>query len=210
MNIAALSIKRPVFIVMIIMSIITLGLIGYSRLPVDLLPNVEFPTLVVVTQYPGASSTEIETLITKPLENALANVEGLDTLSSTSREGQSQVNVTFQMGVDIKYAELKVREKVEKAKSKLPDDVKDPVINRFSTDDSPIMFLSIQGNRTLADLREILENTVQPKIESIDGVGSITISGAQSKIIKVTVNADLLRARAYRSHRLKARSRKRT
>jgi hydrophobic/amphiphilic exporter-1 (mainly G- bacteria), HAE1 family len=194
MNIAALSIKRPVFIVMILLSIITLGIIGYLRLPVDLLPNVEFPNLVVMTQYPGASSAEIETLITKPLENALANVEGLDTLSSTSREGVSQVNVTFQMGVDVKFAELKVREKVEQAKRKLPDDVKDPVINRFSTDDFPVMFLSIQGNRTLSDLREILENNVQSKIESINGVGSISINGAQQKIIKVTINGDLLKA----------------
>ncbi|MBN2403335.1 MAG: efflux RND transporter permease subunit [Spirochaetes bacterium] len=194
MNIAELSIKRPVFIVMIIMSIITLGIIGYSRLPVDLLPDVEYPTLVVVTEYEGASSTEIETLITKPLETALANVEGLDTLSSTSREGRSQVYVTFKMGVDVKFSELKVREKVERAKRSLPDDVEDPVVNRFSTDDMPIIFLSIQGNRSLSDLREILENTIQPKIESIDGVGSITIQGAQQKIIRITVNADLLRA----------------
>lgn len=194
MNIASLAIKRPVFIVMIILSIITLGIIGYNRLPVDLLPNVEYPNLVVMTQYPGASSAEIETLITKPLENALANVEGLDTLYSFSREGVSRVNVTFQMGVDIKFAELKVREKVDQAKAKLPTDVTDPVINRFSTDDSPIMFLSIQGNRTLSDLREILENTVQPKIESLNGVGSIGIQGAQQKIIKITINNDLLRA----------------
>jgi hydrophobic/amphiphilic exporter-1 (mainly G- bacteria), HAE1 family len=194
MNIAEISIKRPVFIVMIILSIITLGVIGYQRLSVDLLPNVEFPTLVVLTRYEGASSTEIETLITKPLETALANVEGLDTLSSTSREGVSQIMVTFKMGVDVKFSELKVREKVEATRNKLPDDVDDPVINRFSTDDMPIMFLSIQGNRTLSDLREILEDTVRPKIESIDGVGSITIQGAQQKIIKITVNADLLRA----------------
>ncbi len=194
MNIAQLAIKKPVFIVMILASIITLGVIGYTRLPVDLLPNVEFPTLVVTTQYPGASSAEIETLITKPLENALANVEGLDTLSSQSREGVSRVNITFRIGVDIKFAELKVRAKVDQARQKLPDDVTDPVINRFSTDDSPIMFLSIQGNKSLSDLREILENNIQPKIESINGVGSISIQGAQQKIIKITVNGDLLRA----------------
>ncbi len=194
MNISQLAIKKPVFIVMILSAIITLGVIGYTRLPVDLLPNVEFPTLVVTTNYPGASSAEIETLITKPLENALANVEGLDTLSSQSREGVSRVNITFRIGVDIKFAELKVRAKVDQARQKLPDDITDPVINRFSTDDSPIMFLSIQGNRSLSDLREILENTIQSKIESINGVGSITIQGAQQKIIKITVNGDLLRA----------------
>jgi hydrophobic/amphiphilic exporter-1 (mainly G- bacteria), HAE1 family len=194
MNIAELSIKRPVFIVMIILSIIVFGIIGYSRLPVDLLPNVDFPTLVVVTQYPGASSAEIETLITKPLETSLANVEGLDTLSSTSREGLSLISVVFKMGIDVKISELKVREKVEKTRSQLPDDVDDPVINRFSTDDMPIMFLSIQGNRTLSDLREILEDTVQQKIESINGVGSINILGAQKKLVAVTLNADLLRA----------------
>ena len=198
MNIAGLAIKRPVFVVMIILSILTLGLVGYSRLPVDLLPNVDFPNLFVITQYPGASSDEIEQLITKPLENALAGVEDLDTLASISREGSSLVIITFTSSADIKYAELTVREKVGQAMSTLTPAVaaaiSQPVISRASTEDTPIIYMAIKGKRDLADLREIFEDIAQPRIQAVDGVGEVDVIGAPLKDIDLIVNKTLLAA----------------
>ncbi len=198
MNIAGLAIKRPVFVVMIVLSILTLGLVGYSRLPVDLLPNIDFPNIFVVTQYPGASSDEIEQLITKPMENALAGVEDLDTLASISREGMSLVIVTFTSSADIKYAELTVREKVGQAMSTLTpavlSSISQPVIGRASTEDMPIIYMALKGNRDLADLREIFEDIAQPRIQAVDGVGQVTVIGARLKVINLTVDKTLLAA----------------
>ena len=198
MNIARLAIKRPVFVVMIILSILTLGLVGYSRLPVDLLPNVDFPNIFVVTQYPGASSDEIEQLITKPMENALAGVEDLDTLASISREGSSLVIITFTSSADIKYAELTVREKVGQAMSTLAPAVasaiSQPVINRASTEDTPIIYMAVKGNRSLADLAEIFKDIAQPRLQAVDGVGEVDVIGARDKVINLTVDKTLLAA----------------
>ena len=198
MNLAGLAIKRPVFIVMIILSIITLGLVGYTRLAVDLLPNIDFPVIYVVTQYPGASSDEVEQLITKPMENQLAGVEDLDTLSSISREGMSAVIIQFTSSADIKYAELTVREKVGQAISTLTPAVlaaiTQPVIGRASTENSPIIFMAMKGNRDLADLRQIFEDIVQPRMQAVDGVGEVDVFGARRKVINLTVDKTLLAA----------------
>ncbi len=194
MNIAGMSIRRPVFIVMIVASLITLGLIGYFGIPVDLLPNVQQPTIFVFTSYPGASAEEIETVITKPLENALGTVEGLDTLSSNSREGSSIIVVTFVIGVNIDFSELKVRELVDSVLPQLPANVNAPTVRRFSTDDIPIMTLSITGDKSLPDLGDVVTYTIQPRLQSLQGVGSIQIFGARQHIIDVSLNAALLKA----------------
>jgi HAE1 family hydrophobic/amphiphilic exporter-1 len=194
MNIAGLAIKRPVFIVMIVLSIVTLGAIGYVRLPVDLLPNVDYPAIVVMTTYTGSSSEEIEQLITRPLENTLGAVEGLDTLDSISREGLSIVICTMSLGVDMKMAELNVRDKVQQAMPQLPTDVTAPQIVRFSSDDTPILYFAIRGNRTLPELNQLIQDRIQPRLEAVNGVGSIGISGAQNRIVKITVNPALMDA----------------
>jgi hydrophobic/amphiphilic exporter-1 (mainly G- bacteria), HAE1 family len=194
MNIAEVAIKRPVFIVMIIISIITLGLVGYFSLSVDLLPNVDFPNLVVVASYPGASSDEMETLITKKLENAIGTVEGLDTLSSTTREGSAFIVVTFTLGTDLKFAELKVREKVEATLPQLPQDLVLPIIRSFSSDDIPIAVLSVKGPGNRADLTELINNVIAQHIEAAPGVGGITIFGGLDKTVNVTINKSLLLA----------------
>jgi HAE1 family hydrophobic/amphiphilic exporter-1 len=194
MNIAQISINRPVFIVMIVLSIIVLGIVGYSNLAVDLLPKVESPSLMVFTVYPGASAEEIEDTITKPLENSLGTVEGLDTLSSISREGLSRINVNFNIGVDVKYAELKVREKVQIVMPLLPTDAQEPVVRKFSTEDIPIMYMSVVGKKDLTALSEIIEDTIQPRIETIEGVGSISITGARKRILQIECDTALLQA----------------
>ncbi len=194
MNIVKIAIKRPVFVVMIIVSIITLGIVGYSRLPVDMLPNIDFPVVTVITQYPGASSDEIEQLITKPLENNLGGVSDLDTISSTSEEGLSFIIMQFTSTADVKYAELEVRDKVGQTMNQLPNNVEQPIIRRFSTDDFPIIYMAIEGKQSLADLRQIFEEVAEPRISAVDGVGEVDILGARKKVVNLTVNKGLLTA----------------
>jgi hydrophobic/amphiphilic exporter-1 (mainly G- bacteria), HAE1 family len=155
MNIAQLSIKRPILVIMIVLAIITLGILGYSKLPVDLMPSVDIPVIIVQSSYLGASTEEIESLLTKPLENALSSVAGLDTMTSTSYEGVSVIVLEFKLDVDVKFAEIDVREKVQTAQQSLPQDATPPAVRRFSMDDTPILRLSIAGNKSQGDLRDI-------------------------------------------------------
>ena len=194
MTLAEVSIKRPVFVVMIIFSILTLGLVGYLNLAVDLLPDVDFPNMVVVSNYPGASSDEIETLITKPLENALGTVEGLDTLTSITREGLSLVIVTFNLGMNLNYAQIKVREIVEATMPLLPTDLILPSLRSFTSDDIPICVISVKSTQSRADITQLINNVIGLKIESAPGVGGITIYGGLDKTVNITIDKSLLLA----------------
>jgi hydrophobic/amphiphilic exporter-1 (mainly G- bacteria), HAE1 family len=195
MNIAGLAIKRPVFIIMIVLTIITLGLIGYGTLPWDLMPNVEFPTVSVIVMYPGASAEEMETIVAKPLEDAFSTLEGLDKVSTSCREGVAMISVEFSIGTDVKYSEIKVRDKVAATKPYLPDDIQEPIIQKFSFADIPIQFMSLSGKRSSADLREMLENDIKPMLERIPGVASISLFGGQKRIVKIEVDKALLQAK---------------
>ncbi len=204
MNIIEIAVKRPVFVIMMVASIVVLGIIGYSNLAVDLLPNVEFPNIGVTSIYPGASAEEMENLFSKPLENTLGTVEGLDTLYSISREGVSIVVISFNMGTDIKASETKVREKVQFVKRDLPQDANEPLVQRFSTEDTPIINLSLSGSKNLTELRDILEDTVRPRIETLPGVGSISVSGARKDVIRIIVSKMLLAANGINYNQITA------
>ena len=194
MKIVDISINRPVFIVMIILAIITLGIVGYSRLSVDLLPNTDTPTLTVHATYSGTSSTEMETRVTKPLEDSLSTVEGLDTLSSTTSEGSSSITVEFKEGTDLKFAELKVRQKIDAAKSNLPDDIEDPTIRKFSSDDMPVAVISLDGNKSQTELTEFVNDELKTPIEATTGVGGISMFGGSNKIVNIVIDKSLLNA----------------
>ena len=195
MNIAGLAIKKPVFIIMIVLSIITLGLLGYSSLAWDLMPNVDFPTVSVSIVYPGASAEEMETLVAKPLEDSFSTLEGLDKVTSSCREGLAMISVAFTLGTDVKFAEIKVRDKVAATKPILPTDIQEPIIQKFSFSDIPIQFMSLSGKKPSADLREMLEDDIKPQLERIPGVASINIFGGQKKLVKIEVNKSLLLAK---------------
>jgi hydrophobic/amphiphilic exporter-1 (mainly G- bacteria), HAE1 family len=196
MNIAELAIKRPIFVVMIVVSILVLGFIGYRSMGVDMLPDVEYPSISVTTVYEGASAEEIENLVTKPMEDALAVVEGLDTLSSTSAESVSMISAKFTLGTDIKYAETKVRDAVNKAKWKMPEDAKEPSVQRSSAAEwIPILAMSVKGKKDLAELKEIVEDSIKPEIEKIKGVGRVDLWGGRDRAVKITIDKAALSAR---------------
>ncbi len=196
MNIAKLAIERPIFVVMIIVSLVTLGIIGYNNMGVDLLPDVEYPTITVIIIYPGASAEEMENLITKPVEDALGTLSGLDSIISTSKENVAYITAKFGLGTDIKYAEMKIKEKVDLVKTKLPDGIEEPKITRFSLTDIPVIALTLQGKKDLAALRDIVEDTVKPELEKISGVGKVEIWGGRQRAVIVSINKSLLAARA--------------
>jgi hydrophobic/amphiphilic exporter-1 (mainly G- bacteria), HAE1 family len=195
MNIAGLAIKRPIFIVMMILSIITLGIIGFLNLPVDQFPDVTFPTINVTIIYSGASAEEMETLVSKPMEDAFATLEGIDKVNSTSSEGVSNVTAKFKLGFDVKYAESKVRDKVSAVKPTLPKDIREPVITRLAATDMPIIYYSVEGKSDSATLRELIEDKIQPSIEQVEGVASVVINGGRKRIVKITVDKAMLQAK---------------
>src|ERR1035437_7493985 len=196
MNIAELAIKRPIFVIMIVVSILVLGLIGYTSMGVDMVPDIESPTISVTTVYPGASAEEIENLVTKPMEDALAVVEGLDTLSSTSAESVSIITTRFNLGADVKYAETRVRDAVNKTKRKMPDDAEEPTVSRFSAAEwIPVIMMSVKGNKDLAELKEIVEDNIKPEIEKIKGVGRVDLWGGRDRAVKITMDKSALSAR---------------
>src|SRR5258708_5903433 len=145
MNLSSLSVQRPVFITCLLLLIIVLGIFSFKKLPVDLFPDVTFPVVTVQTPYPGAGPKEVEILVSKPLEEELGTISGMKTIRSTNREGVSIVVCEFTLETDVKYAEQQVRDKVSSARTKLPDDIKEPTIRRMDPSDQPIVILTLNA-----------------------------------------------------------------
>lgn len=183
-----LAIKRPVFITCLFVLIMIAGFISLKSLSVDLFPNVTFPIVAVNTTYPGAGPSEVETLVTKPIEDELASVSGIKTLSSISQEGVSIVIVEFSLSIDIKYAEQQVRDRVAKVRNKLPDDVDEPVIRRVDPADQPIMQIALESSLPPAQLFDLADQVVKPRIEQVDQVGLVEILGGRKREIRVELD----------------------
>lgn len=183
-----LSIKRPVFITCLFTLIIIAGILSLKSLSVDLFPDVTFPVVLVQTPYSGAGPSEIETLVTKPIEDELASVSGIKTLSSVSQEGVSMVILEFSLSTDIKYAEQQVRDHVAKVKNKLPDDADEPIIRRVDPADQPIMMVAIESALPAAELYDLADQVVKPRFEQVEQVGLVEILGGRKREIRVELD----------------------
>ena len=148
MKLADVSIKRPVFTTMIITAILVLGLFSFIKLNVDQFPNVDIPYVTITTALPGAGPEQVESDVTKIIEDAVNPIEGVDHISSTSQEGVSIVTIQFKLEVQGEVASQEVREKVSAVRSQLPDDVKEPVIQRYDPSSQPILTLTVSGKRS--------------------------------------------------------------
>ncbi len=179
MNLSELSIKRPVFAVVCSIVIIIFGLIGYSFLGVREYPAIDPPVVNVRTSYVGANAEIIETQITEPIEKAVNGVDGVKNITSSSSQGNSNITVEFELGVDLERAANDVREKVSQASGRLPEDIDSPpTVTKQDTDSEPIVFMQMQSNkRTLLELSDIAENIVQERLQTIPGVSSVNIFG---------------------------------
>jgi HAE1 family hydrophobic/amphiphilic exporter-1 len=195
MNLADLSIRRPIFITSIVLVMLAVGFSAMKRLGVDLFPDVTFPVVIVNTVYPGAGPQEIETLVSKPMEAEISTLPGIKRLSSISKEGISTVVAEFTLETDIKFAEQLIRDRANSAKRKLPTDVKDPVIRRIDPSDQPIVILSLQADLKDSELYDLANEVVKPRLEQVSQVGLVEILGGRRREIQVKLDREKLKAR---------------
>jgi HAE1 family hydrophobic/amphiphilic exporter-1 len=194
MYIADISIKRPLFVGVIVLVLTLFGLICLTRLPIDLMPNVDIPYVTIVTAYPGVGPTEIESLVSKPIEDAVSPIGGIKKVYSFSRESASVVVIEFDLGTDINGAVADVRDKVSAIRGDLPQDIVDPSIARVDINAHPIMNVTLFGKGSLAETRKLADDTVKERLQRIDGVASVDVVGGLEREIDIRVDQGRLEA----------------
>ena len=194
MSLYGSAVKRPIMTTLCFVTVVILGLFSLAKLPVDLFPDIDTNTIMVITMYPGASSEDIEQNVTKPLENVMNSVEHLKHITSQSRENTSVITLEFEYGYDIDNLTNDVRDKLDMVESSLPDDCQNPIIFKFSTDMIPICLLSVEAKESMAGLYKILDDGVANPLARIDGVGTVSISGAPKREIHVYCDPNKLEA----------------
>jgi len=188
------SIFRPVTITMVVLALVVLGLTSLSRMPVDLYPDIEFPFVTVVSVYPGAGPQEIETLVTKPIEDSVSTISGVKNVTSTSQEGLSVVSVEFYLGTNLDTAANDVREKVDAAGFELPTDMQPPVIEKFSLSSVPVISFALYSPRPAQELRRMADDVIKDRLGRLKGVGSVSIAGGDVREILISVDKNQLQA----------------
>ncbi len=188
------SVRKPVMTALVFVAVVVLGLFSLNKLPIDLLPNIETNTIMVLTTYQGASAADVETNVTRPLENSLNTVANLKKITSSSRENRSIITLEFDFGLDIEALTNDVRSKLDMVKSYLPEGTTEPIIFKFSTDMIPVMMISATADQSLPALYKILEENVANPLARIPGVGSVSIAGAPEREIQVFIDPSKLEA----------------
>src|SRR4051794_4520197 len=193
-TLADICIRRPVFASMLILALVVVGAAGYTKLGIDRVPSVDLPTVSVRTFLPGASPEEVESEISKPIEDVVNTVEGIEELRSVSNQGSSFVIVTFNLNRDIDVAAQDVRDRVATVVGQLPDDVEPPVVSKFDNDSQPVITLALSGEMSVRELSELADKVVKEQIERSVGVGQVDINGDLSRTINVWIDARQLAA----------------
>ena len=188
------AVKKPIMTSLCFLAVVIFGLFSLSKLPIDLYPDIDTNTIMVMTAYPGASASDIENNVTRPLENTLNAVSNLKHITSRSSENMSLITLEFEFGNDIDVLTNDVRDKLDMVSSQLPDDVENPIIFKFSTDMIPIVLLSVQANESQSALYKILDDRVVNPLARIPGVGTVSISGAPQREIQVYCDPNKLEA----------------
>ncbi|MBP1637374.1 MAG: multidrug transporter AcrB [Bacteroidetes bacterium] len=194
MKIYESAVKKPVMTILIFIGVIILGLFSLKKIPIDLFPKIETNSIMVITSYDGASASDIETNITKPLENTLNTVSNLKKITSSSRENRSLITLEFDYGEDIDVLTNDVRDKLNMVKSYLPKAATEPIIFKFSTDMIPVIMISATADKSLPALYRILEDNVANPLARIKGAGSVSVSGAPEREIQVYIDPVKLEA----------------
>ncbi len=188
-----LSIERPLTVLMGILALVLMGAVSYTYLKIDRLPPIAFPVVFVTTTYPSAAAQDVEQLITEPIEDALAGLSGVDTITSSSSEGRSQVRVQLYAGTDPNMAALDVERRIARIRSRLPTDANDPVVNKADPNESPVLNVALAG-APLDQLFDIADRQVQPQLQSVPGVSSVTITGGLQREVQVRIDQAKLAA----------------
>lgn len=189
MSISEVSVKRPVAMTMVVLMIVVIGLYALTMLPIDLYPNITMPMAAVQTTYSGVSPSEIENMVTKPIETALSQVSGIQNITSTSSQGSSIVIAEFDYGTDMDVCSMEMREKVDLIKGALPEDASDPIIIKMDPSMVPIANFSVSmEGANLEQTKSFADNEVVTALEGLSGVGSVTVSGGLEREIQVNVD----------------------
>jgi hydrophobic/amphiphilic exporter-1 (mainly G- bacteria), HAE1 family len=194
MGLASVCVRRPVTASMFYLGTFLLGAISWTLTPRELFPSVSFPQLLVVTRYGNAAPEEIENLITKVIEESVGTVPNLKRVKSLSKEGVSLVTLEFDWGVDMGFAHLSAREKIDQIKDRLPSEAEEPIINRINPFAQPMMIFSVSGDMHMARLTEVTKKVVKQRLEKVSGVASANISGGLEREIQVLVDRGRIEA----------------
>jgi hydrophobic/amphiphilic exporter-1 (mainly G- bacteria), HAE1 family len=194
MSIPRLAIHRPVTMFMICFVVVLLGAISLTRLPVDLMPETEFPSISVRVNYSGVGPLEMEELVTRPLEQAVSAIAGLEQVNSTSSEGSSMVRLQFAWGTDLSEAADEVRTRIDRIRGRLPQEADPPNIFKFDSNAMPIMGIGVEGDYDAVTLRELAQNVLSPQLERAEGVASVTIDGGLRRQIRVDLAKEKITA----------------
>jgi HAE1 family hydrophobic/amphiphilic exporter-1 len=186
------AVKKPVMTALIFVAIAIIGIFSFTRLPIDLFPDIETNQLSVIVAYAGASASDIETNVTRPLENSLNTVENLKKITSQSKDNMSIVTLEFNYGSDINIATNDVRDKIDMVKSQLPDGISTPIIFKFSTDMMPVVIYSATAKESVNGLYKILDEQLANPLNRVAGVGAVTVTGAPQRQIQVNVTPEKL------------------
>ncbi len=194
MSIAEFSVNRPVTTIMIIVSAVTLGVISYTKLPLMFFPEMSFPSLNVSAPYPSSSPDEVERLITRPLEDAFGTLTNMENMESTSNSDNARIRIEFETGTDMNMAAMEVRDRIDQVRGELPEDLERVRIRRWNPNDSPIYNFSVAWGGDPAEFYNIVTKVIQPRIQRVDGVANVEISGMIEKQLLVHVDNEKLQS----------------
>lgn len=194
MNISEFSIKRPIFVTMLILVVLVLGFISFTRLPIDLMPDITFPTLVVSTSYPNTAPEEMEQIITRPIEEALSSVPGVEEIFSVSSQGSSSVRVMFDWGSNLEEAANDIRERIDRIIRRFPEEISRPSLRKFDPAQMPILMVGILSELDPLQVRKIIDEQVSYRLERVPGVASADIWGGMQREIQVNLFPEKVKA----------------
>lgn len=195
MSIYESAVKKPITTSLIFIAIALIGLFSLTRIPVDLMPDTDTSNIMVITSYPGTSAEDIESNISKVLENSLNSVGHLKHITSNSRENVSVITLEFEAGTDVDVATNDVRDKLDAVRNRLPDGATSPIIFKFGADDIPIAILAVESEESSSALKKILEDKLTNRLARVDGVGSVSVAGAETRTIQIY--CDPMKLEAY-------------
>jgi len=196
MRVSQFSVQRPIFTIMVMLVVIILGGVSFSRLSIDLMPDITYPTLSVSTQYENASPEEVEQLISRPIEEAMSAVPGVDEVTSVSAEGVSQVRISFNWGTDLDAAANDIRDRLDRVIPLLPDDAERPRLRKFDLASFPVLILGASGSMDPVRMRQLIDEQVKHRIERIPGVAALNVFGGLDREIHVDLSAEKVKALA--------------
>ena len=192
MKLNEVAVRRFIGVLMVVGIILLLGIVSIAGLPIDLLPELELPMVMVMTGFEGAGPSEVESMVTRPIEETVSTVDGLQDIQSSSSPGNSMVMASFSWGTDMDFAAMEVRESLDLVRDALPDEAEDPITLQMDPDMMPIMEIGLEGEQDLQELTLLAEDTVAPRLERIDGVANVDVLGSVHPRIVIEVSPDQL------------------